>query len=100
MTSSISSSSSNEINLNSAITLKQQGFGGLQIISNNGANLDYITPPTSALSDNNNNNSKSKQTVNNSNSQSNSINLTQNFLNQLNAANINLADTAPSPSRL
>lgn len=99
----VSSSSSNQ-NLNTTATNQtniqtNRGVGGL-VSGSNGISLatGHITPPNTTSSS-----SSSIQTNlntnNNNTNQSNSINLQQNILNQLNAANINLANSAPSPNR-
>jgi G protein-coupled receptor GPR1 len=90
VSSSSSSSSTNNNNNNN-----QRG-SSLLTANNNGLNLasGHITPPNSGLLNlniNNNNN-------NNNNNQNNSINLPQNLLNQLNAANL-ISNSAPSPNR-
>jgi hypothetical protein len=86
VSSSSSSSSTNNNNNN------QRG-SSLLTANNNGLNLasGHITPPNSGLLNLNINN-------NNNNNQNNSINLPQNLLNQLNAANL-ISNSAPSPNR-
>jgi hypothetical protein len=83
---SSSSSSSTSTNNNN----NQRG-SSLLTANNNGLNLasGHITPPNSGLLNLN---------INNNNNQNNSINLPQNLLNQLNAANL-ISNSAPSPNR-